>query len=355
MRLIKVSQDPRDLSWEQALDQLEDDDVLMLAPGFYEIPFGQKLKNIVIKGTGTAADMTVLVGTVILDGRYLTLENLAVKTTAIAGALVRVYEGENAPYLTLRGCRLEAAEGERGTSLMALGPVWLEFYSCQVKGGIRLVGDEEQHVQISSSEIAATSAAFTGNGVGPLAISQSQIKGDFVLEESSAYEGHFDQTAFDQVISLSEGNDLYFTESALSLTLKNGQADLLNCDLPGTTLLEKANAAAFQNCTFKQFKQVSGSSNLTNCHLEAGEIMGQGKAFFCRPHFSCSEGTWLSLRDASQVRLQNALLNVAGSHLRLADKAGILGNVLESDQDQLLVKQTGQGKVKLTGIKCKLV
>ena len=47
MRLIKVSQDPRDLSWEQALDQLEDDDVLMLAPGFYEIPFGQKLKNIV--------------------------------------------------------------------------------------------------------------------------------------------------------------------------------------------------------------------------------------------------------------------------------------------------------------------
>ena len=351
MRLIKVSQDPRDLSWEQALDQLEDDDVLMLAPGFYEIPFGQKLNNIVIKGTGTAADMTVLVGTVILAGRYLTLENLAVKTKAIAGGLVKVYEGENAPYLTLRGCRLEAAD----TALMTQGPVWLELYSCQVKGGIRRVGGEEQHVQISSSEIAAKQTAFSGNGFGHLAISQSQIKGDFVLEESSAYEGHFDQTAFDQVTSLSEGNDLYFTESALALTLKNGQADLLNCDLPGTALLEKANSAAFQNCTFKQFKQVSGSSNLTNCHLEVGEIMGQGKAVFCRPHFSCSEGTWLSLRDASQIRLQDALLNVAGSHLRLADKAGILGNVLESDQDQLLVKQTGQGKVKLTGIKCKLV
>ncbi|WP_296228002.1 hypothetical protein [uncultured Lactobacillus sp.] len=351
MRLIKVSQDPRDLSWEQALDQLEDDDVLMLAPGFYQIPFGKKLKNIVIKGTGTAPDMTTLVGTVILDGRYLTLENLAVKTKAIAGALVRVDEGENAPYLTLRGCRLEAAD----TALMTQGPVWLELYSCQVKGVIRLVGDKEQHVQISSSEIAATPAAFTGNGFGLLAISQSQIKGDFVLEESSAYEGHFDQTAFDQVTSLSEGNDLYVTESALSLTLKNGQADLLNCDLPGTALLEKAKSAAFQNCTFKQFKQVSGSSNLTNCHLEVGEIMGQGKAFFCRPHFSCSEGTWLSLSGSVQVRLQDALLNVAGSHLRLADKAGILGNILESDQDQLLVKQTGRGKVKLTGIKCKLV
>ena len=351
MRLIKVSQDPRDLSWEQALDQLEDDDVLMLAPGFYQIPFGKKLKNIVIKGTGTAPDMTTLVGTVILDGRYLTLENLAVKTKAIAGALVRVDEGENAPYLTLRGCRLEAAD----TALMTQGPVWLELYSCQVKGVIRLVGDKEQHVQISSSEIAATPAAFTGNGFGLLAISQSQIKGDFVLEESSAYEGHFDQTAFDQVTSLSEGNDLYVTESALSLILKNGQADLLNCDLPGTALLEKAKSAAFQNCTFKQFKQVSGSSNLTNCHLEVGEIMGQGKAVFCRPHFSCSEGTWLSLSGSVQVRLQDALLNVAGSHLRLADKAGILGNILESDQDQLLVKQTGQGKVKLTGIKCKLV
>lgn len=351
MRLIKVSQDPRDLSWEQALDQLEDDDVLMLAPGFYQIPFGKKLKNIMIKGTGTAPDMTTLVGTVILDGRYLTLENLAVKTKAIAGALVRVDEGENAPYLTLRGCRLEAAD----TALMTQGPVWLELYSCQVKGVIRLVGDEEQHVQISSSEIAATPAAFTGKGFGLLAISQSQIKGDFVLEESSAYEGHFDQTAFDQVTSLSEGNDLYVTESALSLTLKNGQADLLNCDLPGTALLEKAKSAAFQNCTFKQFKQVSGSSNLTNCHLEVGEIMGQGKAVFCRPHFSCSEGTWLSLSGSVQVRLQDALLNVAGSHLRLADKAGILGNILESDQDQLLVKQTGQGKVKLTGIKCKLV
>ena len=351
MRLIKVSQDPRDLSWEQVLDQLEDDDVLMLAPGFYQIPFGKKLKNIVIKGTGTAPDMTTLVGTVILDGRYLTLENLAVKTKAIAGALVRVDEGENAPYLTLRGCRLEAAD----TALMTQGPVWLELYSCQVKGVIRLVGDEEQHVQISSSEITATPAAFTGNGFGLLAISQSQIKGDFVLEESSAYEGHFDQTAFDQVTSLSEGNDLYVTESALSLTLKNGQADLLNCDLPGTALLEKAKTAAFQNCTFKQFKQVSGSSNLTNCHLEVGEIMGQGKAVFCRPHFSCSEGTWLSLSGSVQVRLQDALLNVAGSHLRLADKAGILGNILESDQDQLLVKQTGQGKVKLTGIKCKLV
>lgn len=351
MRLIKVSQDPRDLSWEQALDQLEDDDVLMLAPGFYQIPFGKKLKNIVIKGMGTAPDMTTLVGTVILDGRYLTLENLAVKTKAIAGSLVRVDEGENAPYLTLRGCRLEAAD----MALMTQGPVWLELYSCQVKGVIRLVGDMEQHVQISSSEIAATPAAFTGNGFGLLAISQSQIKGDFVLEESSAYEGHFDQTAFDQVTSLSEGNDLYVTESALSLTLKNGQADLLNCDLPGTALLEQAKSAAFQNCTFKQFKQVSGSSNLTNCHLEVGEIMGQGKAVFCRPHFSCSEGTWLSLSDSVQVRLQDALLNVAGSHLRLADKAGILGNILESDQDQLLVKQTGQGKVKLTGIKCKLV
>lgn len=351
MRLIKVSQDPRDLSWEQALDQLEDDDVLMLAPGFYQIPFGKKLKNIVIKGTGTAPDMTTLVGTVILDGRYLTLENLAVKTKAIAGALVRVDEGENAPYLTLRGCRLEAAD----TALMTQGPVWLELYSCQVKGVIRLVGDEEQHVQISSSEIAATPAAFTGNGFGLLAISQSQIKGDFVLEESSAYEGHFDQTAFDKVTSLSEGNDLYVTESALSLALKYGQADLLNCDLPGTALLEKAKSAAFQNCTFKQFKQVSGSSNLTNCHMEVGEIMGQGKAFFCRPHFSRNEGTWLSLSGSVQVRLQDALLNVAGSHLRLADKAGILGNILESDQDQLLVKQTGQGKVKLTGIKCKLV
>lgn len=351
MRLIKVSQDPRDLSWEQALDQLEDDDVLMLAPGFYEIPFGQKLNNIVIKGTGTAADMTVLVGTVILAGRYLTLENLAVKTTAIAGALVRVYEGGSAPYLTLRGCRLEAPD----TALMTLGPVWLELYSCQVKGGIRLAGDEEQHVQISASEIAATPAAFSGNGFGHLAISQSQIKGDFVLEEGAAYEGHFDQTAFDQVTSLSEGNDLYFTESALSLTLKNGQADLLNCDLPGTTLLEKAKSAAFQNCTFHQFKQVSGSSNLTNCHLETGEITGAGQVVFCRPHFSATEGTWLSLSGASQARLQDALLNVAGSHLRLADKAGIFGNVLESDQDQLLVKQTGQGKVKLTGIKCKLV
>lgn len=351
MRLIKVSQDPRDLSWEQALNQLEDDDVLMLAPGFYEIPFGQKLNNIVIKGTGTAADMTVLVGTVILDGRYLTLENLAVKTTAIAGALFNVYEGENAPYLTLRGCRLEAAD----TALMTQGPVWLELYSCQVKGVIRLVGDEEQHVQISSSEIAATPAAFTGNGFGLLAISQSQIKGDFVLEEGSVYEGHFDQVAFDQVTSLGRNNDLYFTESAMTLTLKNGQADLLNCDLRGTALSEKANSAAFQNCTFKQFKQVSGSSNLTNCHLEVGEIMGQGKALFCRPHFSCSKGTWLSLSGSVQVRLQDALLNVAGSHLRLADKAGILGNILESDQDQLLVKQTGQGKVKLTGIKCKLV
>lgn len=351
MRLIKVSQDPRDLSWEQALDQLEDDDVLMLAPGFYEIPFGQKLNNIVIKGTGTAADMTVLVGQVTLDGRYLTLENLAVKTKAIAGALIRVDEGESAPYLTLRGCRLEAPD----TALMTLGPVWLELYSCQIKGEIRLVGDEEQHVQISSSEIAATPAAFSGNGFGHLAISQSQIKGDFVLEESSAYEGHFDQTAFNQVTSLSEGNDLYVTESALALTLKNSQADLLNCDLPGTALLEKAKSAAFQNCTFHQFKQVSGSSNLTNCHLEAGEIMGQGKAVFCRPHFSATEGTWLSLSGASQARLQDALLNVAGSHLRLADKAGIFGNVLESDQDQLLVKQTGQGKVKLTGIKCKLV
>lgn len=351
MRLIKVSQDPRDLSWEQALDQLEDDDVLMLAPGFYEIPFGQKLKNIVIKGTGTAADMTVLVGQVTLDGRYLTLENLAVTTTAIAGALIRADEGENAPYLTLRGCRLEAPD----TALMTLGPVWLELYSCQIKGEIRLVGDEEQHVQISSSEIAATPAAFSGNGFGHLAISQSQIKGDFVLEESSAYEGHFDQTAFNQVTSLSEGNDLYVTESALSLTLKNGQADLLNCDLPGTALLEKAKSAAFQNCTFHQFKQVSGSSNLTNCHLETGEITGAGQVVFCRPHFSATEGTWLSLSGASQARLQDALLNVAGSHLRLADKAGIFGNVLESDQDQLLVKQTGQGKVKLTGIKCKLV
>lgn len=355
MRLIKVSQDPRDLSWEQALDQLEDDDVLMLAPGFYEIPFGQTLNNVVIKGMGTAADMTVLVGTVILSGRYLTLENLAVKTTAIAGALVRVYEGESAPYLTLRGCRLEAAGGAAGIALMTLGSVWLELYSCQVKGRIRLVGDEEQHVQISSSEIAATPTAFTGKGFGPLAISQSQIKGDFVLDESSAYEGHFDQTAFAQVTSLSEENDLYVTESALALTLKNGQADLLNCDLMATTILEKAKSAAFQNCTFHQFKQVSGSSNLTNCHLEAGEIMGQGKAVFCRPHFSATEGTWLSLSGASQARLQDALLNVAGSHLRLADKAGIFGNVLESDQDQLLVKQTGQGKVKLTGIKCKLV
>lgn len=351
MRLIKVSQDPRDLSWEQALDQLEDDDVLMLAPGFYEIPFGQKLNNIVIKGTGTAADMTVLVGTVILAGRYLTLENLAVKTKAIAGSLIRVDEGESAPYLTLRGCRLVAPD----TALMTLGPVWLELYSCQIKGEIRLVGDEEQHVQISSSEIAAKQTAFSGNGFGHLAISQSQIKGDFVLEESSAYEGHFDQTAFNQVTSLSEENDLYVTESALALTLKNGQADLLNCDLMATTILEKAKSAAFQNCTFHQFKQVSGSSNLTNCHLEAGEIMGQGKAVFCRPHFSATEGTWLSLSGASQARLQDALLNVAGSHLRLADKAGIFGNVLESDQDQLLVKQTGQGKVKLTGIKCKLV
>ena len=41
MRLIKVSQDPRDLSWEQALDQLEDDDGSCWLPAFMKFLLGK--------------------------------------------------------------------------------------------------------------------------------------------------------------------------------------------------------------------------------------------------------------------------------------------------------------------------
>lgn len=66
-RLIKVSGRGDGTDWKSALKDLQPDDVLLLAPGFYELNQGLEVNNITIKGTGNASEETVISGFFVLD------------------------------------------------------------------------------------------------------------------------------------------------------------------------------------------------------------------------------------------------------------------------------------------------
>ncbi|WP_373845689.1 hypothetical protein, partial [Clostridium sp.] len=62
MRVIKVGAGGGEIDWHDALKDLRADDVLLLEPGFYNLPQGITLADITIKGTGTLPEDTTILG-----------------------------------------------------------------------------------------------------------------------------------------------------------------------------------------------------------------------------------------------------------------------------------------------------
>ena len=116
-RLVKVSGRGDGTTWESALKDLQPDDVLLLAPGFYELDRGLEVNNVTIKGTGNTPDETVISGFFVLENNcnFFTLENIALQTKS--GHNTIYVEDDADTYLTLRNTTLYGDEDDMAASL----------------------------------------------------------------------------------------------------------------------------------------------------------------------------------------------------------------------------------------------
>ena len=190
-RLVKVSGRGDGIDWKSALKNLEPDDVLLLAPGFYELDQGLEVNNITIKGTGNTPEETVINGFFVLESNcdFFTLENVSLQTKSDHNTIY--VEDDADTYLTLRNTTLYGDENDMA-AIAVNGKCTLELFSSKIlNSSISLFAQADFRLTMSDSVVDYDSKDYAAVGIqgkGTAIISNSIIRGNLSTYPSSNSE-----------------------------------------------------------------------------------------------------------------------------------------------------------------------
>lgn len=190
-RLVKVSGRGDGIDWKSALKNLEPDDVLLLAPGFYELDQGLEVNNITIKGTGNTPEETVINSFFVLESNcdFFTLENVSLQTKSDHNTIY--VEDDADTYLTLRNTTLYGDENDMA-AIAVNGKCTLELFSSKIlNSSISLFAQADFRLTMSDSVVDYDSKDYAAVGIqgkGTAIISNSIIRGNLSTYPSSNSE-----------------------------------------------------------------------------------------------------------------------------------------------------------------------
>lgn len=333
-RIVKVAADQT--PFDQAITGIQKDDVLLLSPGEYFLP-GLDLGDVVLKGTGSSPEMTVLKGNLLLLGRYFTLENLTLE----GEEAIEVLNQDN-PYLSLRNCIIKSSQ----TGIIAHGDLNFESYSCRFEGGgLDLAEGGAKFAQISDTTFTGKTA-IRADGSGQLNLS-GVVGQDFKLDQGD-FLLYFDQVSASEVYLGS--STLEAAESSFKiLSTVHGDIHVLNSRSDLVQIV--SGQGNLLNSRMDLFQAMFSDCQLTNCHVDEVKANGSSRLSLIRTFFKMD----LELAGKAQVQLADCLLEDSHAQLTVRDSAGIRGNFLAEADQVLEVKDATEGLVKITGIKSKLV
>lgn len=362
-RIIKVGAGGNEVDWRQALKDLRADDVLLLEPGFYELPQGQTLTDITIKGMGVNPEDTTILGylSVSSDSRFVNLENLCVNTNSDNNTLFVPEEADG--YLSLRNCLIKGP-GNETAAIAANGRITLEMYSVKVmNGSVSLFADADFRLEMNDSEIDYLSQEYSAlalEGKGTAIINNSVIHGSVNTFEKTNAELDLNNCTIDYVllrgqtwmnmintVVLSQDDSCFYASDEC-------WNNIMNSTFSGGMFFDKKTHTIMQNVTATSLIAI-GQAKLTmvTCQIMAhADFQDQVEAETTRTSFN-GHGDYeyfLALSDQASLTGKDIILNADSGNLAVKDDAKLAANILASDKPGLEIECHNARNIKIYGL-----
>lgn len=363
-RIVKVGAGGGEIGWHDALKDLRADDVLLLKPGFYELPQGLSLTDITIKGTGTSPDDTTILGylSVNADSRYVTIENLCINTNTDNNSLF--VPGEADGYLTLRNCVIKAFNSDTA-AIAANGKITLELYSTKVlNGSVSMFADANFRLEMNDSLIDYPSdeyCALALDGQGTAIINNSRIHGSTNSFLKSNLELNINNSQLDYILLHGQTwmnmlNSMVLSKDDSCLYLSDDcWCNLMNSSFKGGVYVDQETHTIMQNCVLDRLIAVGDAKlNMTSCQVAShADFQDNVVSDATRVSFSGSleYQYFLALSSNAKLRGHDLILNVNGADLAVQDDAVFTSNVLASDSTSLEIECQKKPNVKILGMR----
>lgn len=362
-RIIKVGSSGGCISLNQAIKDLQADDVIFLQPGFYELPQGVNLADITIKGTGVVPEDTTILGYIgIAEGsRFVTLENLCINTLTDNNSLYVPYDMDG--YLSLRNCIVKTAATE--TAAIALnGKITLELYSTKIiNGSVSIFADTDFRLEMNDSLIDYQSDDFCAlaiEGRGTAIINNSEVRGSTNTFSSANIEFNINNSRLDSLALNGQtwlnllNTEISSTEDTCMIISDRCWANIVGCQIKGGLSLENLTRVIMQNTIVDRLLALD-QAKLTafSCSiLSHTDLQDHAWIDATRVNFSGNQSFeyYLALNKHSRLTGQDLILNANEAKIAVFDEANFRANVAASDQPDLEITSNQEPNVKIFGV-----
>ncbi|RMC25519.1 MULTISPECIES: hypothetical protein [unclassified Lactobacillus] len=363
-RLVKVGAGGGEIDWHDALKDLRADDVLLLEPGFYEMPPDILLSDITIKGTGNLPEETTILGYLNLaaDSQFVNLENLCINTNDDSNSLFVPAEANT--YLTLRNC-LVKGYGNDTAVLAANGKVTLELYSTVIlNGSVSLFADSDFRLEMNDSSIENIAEDFSAlalEGHGTAIISNSRIYGSIDTFTKSNVELDLNNSVVDTMLlqgqvwlNMLNSKILSHDDTSLYIT-DESWVNIIASNFEGGIYLDKKPSVIIQNSRISRLVAVNDTqiTLINTIILNHADFQDNAKCNVRRSTFNGGNEYqyFLALSDHAQLEGHDLILNSNGADLAVKDWAKMHASVLATSDESILVECSRDAKVQILGMK----
>lgn len=362
-RIVKVGAGGSETGWHEALKDLRADDVLLLEPGFYQLPQGITLTDITVKGMGATPEDTTILGyvSVSADSRYVTLENLCINTNTDHNSLFVPPEANS--YLTLRNCIVKGV-GTDTAAVACNGKVTLELYSTKImNGSLSMFADADFRLEMNDAIIDYASTEYCAlalEGKGTAIINNSKIHGSTNTFTKTNCELDINNSQLDCVLLHGQTwmnmlNTKVLAEDDSCLYISDDcWCNIVNSTFAGGVYLDKKTRTIIQNSTLNRLVAINEAkiTMMTSQILAHADFQDNVVADATRVSFSGNMDYeyFLALSDQAKLAGHDVVLNANDADLAVQDNAEFNINVLASDRSNIEIECNKEPNVRIFGM-----
>lgn len=363
-RLVKVGAGGSEIGWHEALKDLRADDVLLLEPGFYELPQDTLFSDITVKGTGSLPEDTTILGDVNIaaDSQFVNLENLCINTNTDSNSLFVPAEANT--YLTLRNCIIKGY-GNDTAAIAANGKVTLELYSTMIlNGSLSIFANADFRLEMNDSSIEHVSEEFGTlalEGHGTAIINNSRIHGSIdtftktnaeidlnnSVTNSMLLQGEVWLNMLNSKVVSDDDTSMYITDKVW--------ANIIGSDFNGGIYLDKTPHVIIQNSQLNRMIAVNDTEITMINSIVVNHADFQDKAKCSARRVTFNGGAeyqyFLALGDQAFLEGHDLIFNSNGADLAVKDAAKMHASVIASSDDSIAVECSQGASVQLLGMK----
>ncbi|MBN7276939.1 hypothetical protein [Lactobacillus acetotolerans] len=364
MRVIKVGAGGGEIDWHDALKDLRADDVLLLEPGFYDLPQGITLADITIKGTGTLPEDTTILGYVSVspDSRYVTLENLCINTIKDRNSLFVPVEANT--YLSLRNCVIKGTNSDTA-AIAANGKITLELYSTKIiNGSVSMFADADFRLEMNDTYIDYDSdeyCALALEGRGTAIVNNSHIHGSVNTFAQTNAELDINNSVVDYLLLHGQtwmnmlNSEVLSKEDTCLYISDDCWINVVSSSFNGGIYIDKKAHVLIQNSSFNRMIAVNNAKiTLSNTVVLAHADFQDNVSCTARRVTFNGDSDYqyfLALSGNAKLDGHDLILNSNGADMAVQDDAHLSTSVLASGDASLKVECNKKPNVHILGLK----